>query len=41
MRSDDSFGQPFDGEVLETDFSIGLAGRMHDHEISRVARPPK
>ncbi len=37
MRADDAFREPLDGEVLEANFAIRLAGRMHDDEIPRMA----
>ena len=33
MRADDALGEAFDGEMLEANLAIRLAGRMHDHEI--------
>ena len=37
MRADDALGQAFDGEVLEANVAVRLAGGMDDDEIPGMA----
>ena len=37
VRADDALRQTLDGEMLEADLAIALAGGMHDDEISWMA----